>query len=208
MRNLPSTGIGHHPAAPRRPGPQRNLGERGTNLVRVQPPNQPAQPAVPPQGPAPAVAKPRNRRLRLFLAMGAGILALLCLGGVGVFVSLYDEATKIERSEPDAVVDNFLGAYLVNRNDEEADLYMCRSGGDFSQISAYRSDIADREKSYSVGIRVTWTGLTVSTQGERGTVSTDLTRTTTNQSGRDSQSWEFTIVDDDGWRVCGARPLT
>jgi len=140
--------------------------------------------------------------------MGAGILALLCLGGIGVVISLYDEATKIERTAPDAVVDNFLAAYLVNRNDEEAALYMCQSGGDFSQVEAYRNDVTSREKDHSVGIRISWAGLTVATQGKQGTVVTELTRTTTDQSGRDSQTWEFAVTDDDGWRVCGARPLS
>ncbi|MDT5031284.1 MAG: hypothetical protein QOC94_1455, partial [Actinoplanes sp.] len=71
-------------------------------------------------GPAPTVVggKPRNRRLRLWLAMGLGIVVLLCLGGVGVAISLYDGATKIQRSEPDAVADSFLRAYLVNRDDK------------------------------------------------------------------------------------------
>ena len=78
--------------------------------------------------------KVRNRRLRLFLALGAGIVALLCLGGVGVFISLYDEATEIRRTAPDAVVDGYLRAYLVNRNEDETKLYTCAAGGDFAAI--------------------------------------------------------------------------
>jgi hypothetical protein len=36
----------------------------------------------------------QSRRARLALALGAGMMALLCLGGVGVFIALYDEATE------------------------------------------------------------------------------------------------------------------
>lgn len=190
----------------------------------VQPPERPNDPmgsgpaAVPVSGavprslapasgvptPSPAAGGPPNRRLRLWLAMMAGTLALLCLGGVGVVVSLYDGATEIKRTSPDAVVDNFLGAYLVDRNDKEASLYECKQGGDFAAIEAYRADMLTREKDFSVGIRVSWSSLTVSTQGDSGTVGTNLVKTATDQSGRVSNTWEFRVVDQDGWRVCGA----
>jgi hypothetical protein len=146
--------------------------------------------------------------VRLWLAMGLGIIALLCVGGVGVFVSLYDSATAIKRSAPDAVVDNFLGAYLVNRDDDEAALYRCKAGGDFSQLEAYRTDIATREKNFSVGIMVSWTSFTVATSGERGTVTTDLTKATADGTERITKPWQFTVVDQDGWRVCGATQLS
>ncbi|MFD0519563.1 hypothetical protein [Paractinoplanes durhamensis] len=154
------------------------------------------------------LGKPRSRRGRLILAMAAGVIGLLCLGGVGVFVSLYDEATEIKRSEPDAVVDNFLRAYLVNRDDQRASLYQCKSGGDFAQILDYRNDIVSRERQYSVGIRVTWSTFTVNTNGKTGVVTTDLIKTASDQSGRLSNSWQFNVVDDDGWRVCGGSPLS
>jgi hypothetical protein len=142
--------------------------------------------------------------VRLWLAMGLGIVALLCLGGVGVFVSLYDSATAINRSAPDAVVDNFLGAYLVNRDDQEASLYTCKTGADLSQLKAFRDDIVTRETKFSVGIRVSWSSLTVTTNGTEATVTATLTKTITNQTGRLANTWQFDLVDQDGWRVCKA----
>jgi hypothetical protein len=135
--------------------------------------------------------------------MGAGILTLLCLGGVGVVISLYDGATEIKRTAPDAVVDNFLGAYLVSRDDKDADLYVCESGADLTALRQYRDEIASVEKEKSVGIRVSWSSLAVSTGGDRTTVTTDLTRTATD-GARLKDTWSFLVVDDDGWRVCGA----
>ena len=176
----------------------------------MQPQEPTAVPApTPPPGWAPSGAPPEltkkpPRRLRLWLAITGGILALLCLGGVGIAISLYDGATKIKRSAPDAVVDSFLGAYLVNRDDKEAALYQCKSGGDFSHIPQYRGVMAAREKQFSVGIAVTWSSLDVVTNGNTGTVTTELTKTLTNQTGRNSNSWRFDVVDQDGWRVCGA----
>jgi len=140
--------------------------------------------------------------------MGAGILALLCLGGVGVAVSLYDSATAIKRSEPDVVADNFLRAFLVNRDDKEAALFMCKSGGDFSRIDAFRTDIYSREQRYSIGIRVSWSSLNVSTEGGRTTVSTDIIRTISDGSERTTDRWQLAMVDQDGWRVCGASPVS
>jgi hypothetical protein len=136
--------------------------------------------------------------------MGAGIVALLCLGGVGVFISFYDEATKIERSKPDAVVDQFLRAYLVNRDDKEAELFTCKNGLDLTHIAAFRTDLQSRESRFSISIQVVWEGLRVSTAGSRGTVSVDLTRTLSDDSEEITKPWEFTVVDEDGWRVCGA----
>ncbi len=139
--------------------------------------------------------------------MGAGILALLCLGGVGVFISFYDEATKIERSAPDAVVDQFLRAYLVNRDDQEASLFTCKDNLDLSEIEALRTDLQSRESRFSINIQVVWEGLKVSTSGSTGTVDVDLTRTISDDSEQITKPWRFNVVDEDGWRVCGATQL-
>jgi hypothetical protein len=140
--------------------------------------------------------------------MGLGLMVLLCLGGVGVFVSLYDGATQIKRSAPDAVVDNFLRAYLVTRDDKEASLYTCKSGLELSRLRAYRDDIVGREKDFSVGIRVSWSSLTVTTKGDKGTVTAELIKTIIDRTGRDANSWQIDVVDQDGWRVCGATQLS
>ena len=134
-------------------------------------------------------------------------MALLCLGGIGVFISFYDEATKIERSKPDAVVDQFLRAYLVNRDDDEAELFTCKQGLDLSRLDAFRTDIQSREQRFTIGIRVDWASLTVSSAGGRTTVSTDIRRIISDGSERTTDRWQFAMVDDDGWRVCSAAPV-
>jgi hypothetical protein len=139
--------------------------------------------------------------------MAAGIMALLCLGGIGVFISFYDEATKIERSKPDAVVDQFLRAYLVNRDDDEAELFTCKQGLDLTRLDAFRTDIQSREQRFTIGIRVDWTSLTVSSEGGRTTVSTDIRRIISDGSERTTDRWQFAMIDDDGWRVCNAAPV-
>jgi hypothetical protein len=144
--------------------------------------------------------------------MGAGILALLCLGGVGVFISFYDEATKIERSAPDAVVDQFLRAYLVNRDDQEASLFTCKDGLDLTAISALRTELVAREKEFDVTVNVSWSTLTVSgTEADRRTVTTDLVIAGSRGGealSKSSEPWSFALADADGWRVCNTAKLS
>jgi hypothetical protein len=159
-------------------------------------------------GESPPEAKPRRKGLRLWVAMVAGVAALLCLGGIGVAVLLYDKETKIERAAPDAVADNFLRAYLVDRDDNEASLYMCQSGADFGAISALRAEAVDREKKFGTHVVVSWGTLTVTdVDATRKNVAADLTIAGTsngNTVSRRKESWSLGVVDQDGWRVCSA----
>lgn len=139
--------------------------------------------------------------------MGAGILTLLCLGGVGVFISLYDEATEIERAEPDAVVDGYLRAYLVNRDDQETALFTCSSGAALAPVTALRDEFKQREDEFGVTVVVTWSALVVGGSGGTRTVATDLTIAGTSNGetrSRRTESWSFGLVEQDGWRVCSA----
>ena len=156
----------------------------------------------------PGGVKPRNRRLRLILAMGAGILALFCVGGVGVVIALYDEATAIDRSEPDVVANSFLIAYTVNRDDKEAQLFTCASPN-LAGIKPLRDEIATRESKPGIRVSVSWGALTRTRAGEgREDVSTQLTISGTANgqplSSR-NENWRLTVVDEgNGWRVCDA----
>ena len=144
--------------------------------------------------------------------MGAGILALLCLGGIGVAISLYDEATKIERTQPDVVVSSFLRSYLLNRSDEEAALYTCGSGANLDAIANLRTELVKREKEFDVVVNVNWGTLAVSGSGDgRRSVSTDLTIAGISEGQQISQrteTWTFGVVDEDGWRVCDATKVS
>ena len=202
-------------------------------LVAVQPPERPTGPMGPQPGAAPVsgavpgphvpvsgvpvpaspvIEKQPNRRLRLWLAMMAGIVALLCLGGVGVFVSLYDSATEIKRTAPDAVVDSFLRSYLVDRDDTEAALYTCKSGLDLAAVAALRTELVNREKEFDVKVNVSWSSLMVSGGVEdKRSVATDLIISGTKNGdtlSRRTESWAFGVVDEDGWRVCSTSKVS
>jgi hypothetical protein len=140
--------------------------------------------------------------------MVAGVAALLCLGGVGVAVLVYDKETKIDRAAPDAVADNFLRSFLVDRDDNEASLYTCQSGADLAAISALRAEALNREKEFGVRVVISWSTLTVTdVDATRKSVEADLTIAGTsngNALSRRKESWSLGVVDHDGWRVCSA----
>jgi hypothetical protein len=150
---------------------------------------------------------PRSRRGRLAIAVIGGVLALLCLGGVGITFVLYDDATKIDRGSPDVAVDNLLRAYLVDRDDQQSALYACDSAG-VGGLVALRSEIVDREKEFDVTVSVTWSSLTVENiDPTHSSVETGLVIAGSAKGqalSRRTERWKFEVVDNNGWRVCGA----
>ncbi|HEX2770816.1 MAG TPA: hypothetical protein VHN18_00105 [Micromonosporaceae bacterium] len=176
----------------------------------------PAQRTPPGGGPGPAPGGQgaptddgdRRRRLRPVLAVLGGVLALLCLGGLAAAYLVYDDATGPDRSAPDVVVDNYLRAYLVDRDDARADQYVCRGAPDLAEVRALRDDIQAREQRYSVRIVVSWGSLRVEPAGEGRAVTTEVRRTIADGSERAQDRWRFEVVDRDGWRVCSARRLS
>ncbi|XVU25165.1 hypothetical protein ACQPZJ_49625 [Actinoplanes sp. CA-054009] len=177
----------------------------------VPPPDLPRQPAGGVTPPAPEKPrKARNPRRRLWLAVGAGILALLCLGGVGVAVLLYDEETKIDRAAPDQVTSSFLRGYLSNRSDEESALYTCKSGAKLEAIEALRNEMIQREQKFGTSVSAVWESLSVSGGDQTKSVEVDLVISGSangKQVSSRTESWSFTLVDEDGWRVCGANKV-
>ncbi|MFI7548757.1 hypothetical protein ACIBQ2_03330 [Micromonospora sediminimaris] len=178
----------------------------GSQVSRVPaqrtPPEELAPPAV-----APAPRRPR-RRLRTVLTVVAGVVAVLCLTGgvVGYFV--YDRATTLDRSAPDVVVDNYLRAYLVDRNDVRASLFTCESSTELNELYRLREDLAAREVRFSTTMSVVWGMLQVDRNGDRAEVRVDLTISAQVDGIRqsDRQSWTFTTRLGEDWRVCSAVP--
>jgi hypothetical protein len=172
--------------------------------------------AAPGRQPVPAQRVPPGRagvgvrasRLRPVLAILGGVLALLCLGGLALAYVVYDEATAPDRSAPDVVVDNFLRAYLVDRDDAQADQYTCGDASGLEGIRALREDIQARERRYSVRIVVSWGSLRVESTPEGRAVTTEVRRSIADGSERAQDRWRFEVVDRDGWRVCGAERLS
>ncbi|GAB3513584.1 hypothetical protein GCM10027575_30650 [Phytohabitans suffuscus] len=146
----------------------------------------------------------RVRVGRLVLMLIVGTLALLCTGGAGVAFVAYRDATEPDRSSPDVAVSNYLRALLVERNDVRVDLYTCSNDAALGAIRAFREEIEAREKQHSIRIVVSWGAMSVQESSGRSTVTTEISRTISDGSEKDLQNWRFDLVDQSGWRVCGA----
>lgn len=138
----------------------------------------------------------------------AGVLTLLCLGGVGVGINLYDEATAIDRENPDVVVANYLGAQLVDRDDATAKLYSCAQDQGLEPIKELKADIERREQGFDVKILVDWGSLQVQPVGNDRNVTTEIGLRIF-AAERSVQQWQFTVIDENGgWRVCSAQRIS
>ncbi|MDG4761571.1 hypothetical protein [Micromonospora sp. WMMD710] len=177
----------------------------GSQVSRVPAQRTPSE-QLPPAPAAPAPQPPR-RRMRTVLTVVAGVLALLAVGaGITAYV-LYDRATTPDRSAPDVVVDNYLRAFLVDRNDTKADLFTCESGTNLQALRDLRVETEQRESKFDVTVRVSWGPLTRTPSGTGESVGTTLTIAgSADGVPRSSrrEDWVFNVVEgDDGWRVCG-----
>ncbi|GGO12850.1 hypothetical protein [Micromonospora parathelypteridis] len=159
--------------------------------------------------PAPLTPEPQppRRRMRTVLTVVAGVLAVLCLGGLITGLVLYNRAAAPDRSAPDVVVDNYLRAFLVDRNDARADLFTCKRGADLQAVQDLRVETEQRESKFGVTVRVSWGPLTRTPSSGGESVGTTLTIAgSADGVPRSSrrEDWTFSVVeDDDGWRVCG-----
>ena len=122
----------------------------GSQVSRV-PAQRPPSDHLAPPGPAPAPERPR-RRVRTVLTVVAAVLTSLVLGGIVAGYVLYDRATAPDRSAPDVVVDNYLRAFLVDRNDTRANLYTCDGGGDLASLRTLREELAHARQSFGINI--------------------------------------------------------
>ncbi|WP_123603838.1 hypothetical protein [Micromonospora sp. Llam0] len=164
---------------------------------------------VPRQRTAPGVGAPPvvppGRRLRLALVLAAGITALLCLGGVGVAFVFYTSVTTPDRGTPESAVRGYLVAYLSARDDLQADGFTC-ADPDLSAVQRLREQIgASEERGSAVIVRVQSVALV--SESESSAVVSATVRQTATLNGRmfaTTADWRFRVVDQGGWRVCGA----
>jgi hypothetical protein len=145
----------------------------------------------------------RWRRIAVVVAavvVAAGI-------GVGSWALIgYNELTRIDRSEPEVVTDEFLRAALVRKDAAGTDLYVCSDQSGIEPIKALRRDLDRRERDFGVVIEATWGAY----DREGDSLTTEVTITARKNNAVESKNderWRFTLVNDGGWRVCGAERI-
>lgn len=134
------------------------------------------------------------------MAAAAGAIA-----GGSVLLT-YHEATKIDRTNPEVVLIRYLDATFERKDPAMASLYTCANPQGLTPINAMQADLVKREKDFAVTISVT-NGAMTQTQNM---ITTTLTMEAFKDGGRNArwiESWRFRMVDEEGWRVCGAELL-
>lgn len=147
---------------------------------------------------------PPNRRLRLAVALAAGITSLLCLGGVGVIVVLYDEQTKINRSSPAVSALEYLIAVFVQRDPARASLWTCE-GAQLAGAQHLLDEITRREDALDTTFIINVENNVVSsTSATSAQVRSEIRRSAKIDGIRQStfDAVQLVLEDRDGWRVC------
>jgi hypothetical protein len=148
-----------------------------------------------PTGPPPVSLK--RSRWRVVIAGFLGIVPLLCIAGIAIGFHAYDKATRPDRSTPAAVVDNYIHAYLVDRDDTEAGQFACARA---SGLSAF----VDFRNIYGLpGVSFNWVEGIVTPIGS-DSASVDVTINAVATDGRIPVTWLFQTDLVESWCVQSA----
>jgi hypothetical protein len=171
------------------------------------PPRGPMPPAGPPVGPPPgpgwAPPAPRRRpgsRGGLAVVLILVGVVLLC-GGLGATGYLLVARIPAGAPQPTSAVSRLLDAVFDKADETTADRYVCDGArdGQTAQRLRQRAHLTNTDTT-----KITWTDPTQdSRNGDSATVSTSLTLPGSGTADSSQQKWQFSVVDEGGWRVCG-----
>ncbi|WP_127504979.1 hypothetical protein [Actinoplanes solisilvae] len=118
-------------------------------------PAPPPGPGVQPPFPAPPV-EGRGKRLGWSLGIGAGVLALICGGGLAALIGLGTSIQGAIDEQAHAAVDGYLSALKAERYDDAYD-QLCQQARDEQTISEFRTRAETTEPivSWTLGDLVT-----------------------------------------------------
>jgi hypothetical protein len=149
-----------------------------------------------------------SRRRRNLLTFAVFFVALCLVSGAVGFI-LYDRGTRKDRSTPTVVVFQYVDAIFDQRDPSEAELFECKDSTSRPALETLLGEIEEREQRFNIRISVsTGTNFNTSVEGTRATVVVDLVVAAPEANGersRSTQSWQFNLRDEEGWRVCDAR---
>ena len=138
----------------------------------------------------------------VIIGCSGGVLSLLLLAG-GVVA--YDRATRADRTYPLAVLESFTREYFAGLDRSGSEIYLC-SEPSLEQLDDLRAALVAGD-----GVELSWRVTIVSTVQKEGgrTIDTELQiRREANGFARNElQRWRFHLVEEGGWRVCGAEQL-
>ena len=163
-------------------------------------------PSVPPSPPGyppyQSPAGPPRRRGALVASIALAVVLLLCAGGgVAAFLALRNTESGEGATEPSVAVDEFLTAIYEERDAAKAAKLVCTASRDHDKIRAKVAEVEKYTSTYQ-NPRFRWDTPKVDNEtGDRATVTTTVTVTTTDEKIAD-QKLRFTVIRKTGWWVC------
>jgi hypothetical protein len=145
-------------------------------------------------------------RWKRVLAIGAIVVAAGGVAAGGALLLTYHKATEIDRSDPQVVLIRYLDATFERKDPAMAGLYTCADPEGLAPINSLREELDKREKDFGVVVQVASGRMAT----EQSAVITDLTISGSrdgNITSRRVETWRFQMVDESGWRVCGAERI-
>jgi hypothetical protein len=146
-------------------------------------------------------------KLRRYVLTGLAVAGFATVVvGVGA-LRTYHEVTKIDRGVPTVVVREYVDAVLVRRDANRASLFSCRDSHDLAPLWALSDQLIKEERDSGVTTQVVPSRLSESEGGRQVTADIKLNQGSGVHVDRRTQTWQFTVKDEDGWRVCGATQI-
>jgi hypothetical protein len=148
----------------------------------------------------------RSWKQRIVITLLA-VVAVSTVGAAAVAFFAYDQATRIDRGDPDLVVTSYLRALLNERDEVRAGIYVCANPSELAEIRALREQIEAQERDFGVVITVSLEDLQREESGQQvANVAISIRRAAVIDGVRQSVAdrWRFRVVNESGWRVCGA----
>lgn len=138
----------------------------------------------------------------LIVSIVAALALLLCGGGgAAAFLTLRNVESGEGAKEPAEAVDAFLISVYRERDAKKAASHVCAASRDDKKIAAKVAEVRGYVEQHKSS-RFSWPTPKVDNQtGDRATVSTKVTMTTSDEKVAD-QDLRFTVVRKTGWWVC------
>ncbi len=158
--------------------------------------------ATPGVGASQAGGKKRRwrRGLLTWLLVGATVVA----AGVMTFTFFaYRSYTEPDRSTPVLVVEQYVNA-TFDGDEPRARRFEC-GRPELTDLEAMAADISRSESQFEIDITVRAGEYKETINGDTATVTTRLEVSSAVSSS--FRTWEFTLRDQSGWRVCGAKRI-
>ena len=167
--------------------------EEPGNIASSAPVREPVRAAV-----RAAVPSPRIGRTPLIFAIVGVVIALAAAG-----LYLVTRVNAPARLTPEETVREFLSAVFLASDGQRVGAVVCASWDPSDAIARTAKEIG-------AGIHVSWDEVSVvSTNGDRISAKARLgLRRPDDIQPSQYVMWRFSIVDENGWRVCEARPFT